>query len=67
MAKRKKKRRPERPERPEKPACLEGKWQFGPDVPTYDFFEHRNLNDPGDLGEVLEDFIFGLERGIFLL
>ena len=46
-----------RPARPKKPACLENKWQFGPDVPTYDFFEHRNLDDPGDREEVLEDLI----------
>ena len=40
-------------QRPAKPACLEGKWTFGPDVPTDDFFEHQNLEDHGDLGEVL--------------
>jgi hypothetical protein len=37
------KKKKRRPERPSKPACLEGKWHFDLDVPTYDFFEHQNL------------------------
>src|SRR4026207_1112771 len=36
-------------QRPAKPTCLEGKWTFGPDVPTDDFFEHQNPEDHGDL------------------
>lgn len=60
---RKKKRRPQRPA---KPACLEGKWHFDPDVPTYDFFEHQNLEDYGDLGEALENVVFTIEEGDFL-
>jgi hypothetical protein len=65
MAKNKPKQTP-RPERAAKPACLEGKWNFSPDVPIYDFFEDRDPKDPSDLGEVLQDFLFGLKRGIFL-
>ena len=40
MAKNKPKQTP-RPERAAKPACLEGKWNFSPDVPIYDFFKDR--------------------------
>jgi hypothetical protein len=53
-------------QRPAKPACLEGKWTFGPDVPTDDFFEHKNPADPGHLGEVLDQVIFCIEEGDFL-
>jgi hypothetical protein len=60
------KKKNRRPQRPAKPACLEGKWQFDPDVPTYDFLEHQNLEDYGDLGEVLENVIFYIEEGDFL-
>ena len=67
MARKKKKQRPARPERPAKPACLEGKWHFGSDVPTYDFFEHRSLDDPADREEILENVIESLERGEFLV
>ena len=56
MARKKKKQRPSRP-RDRKPACLEGRWHFDTDVPTYDFFEHRSLDDPGDLGELVKDVI----------
>jgi hypothetical protein len=55
-----------RKQRPTKPECLEGKWHFGPDVPTDDFFEHQNPEDHGDLGEVLENVIFCIEQGYFL-
>ena len=67
MARKKKKQRPARPERPAKPACLEGKWHFGSDVPTYDFFEHRSLDDPADREEIIENVIESLERGEFLV
>jgi hypothetical protein len=60
------KKKKRRPERSSKPACLEGKWHFDLDVPTYDFFEHQNLEDYGDLGEVLENVIFYIEQGDFL-
>ena len=55
-----------RPERPARPACLEGKWHFGPDVPTYNLFEHRNPENQSHLGEVLHNVIFHLERVDFL-
>ncbi len=68
MARRKKKQkhRSARPARPTRPACLEGKWHFGPDVPTYDIFEHQDPNDPGDLGEILDNLLFAIEEGDFL-
>src|SRR3954447_26327276 len=66
MARKKKKQRPTRPARPTKPACLEGKWQFGPDVPTYDYFEHQDPSDHGDLGEILDNLLFAIEEGDFL-
>ena len=36
------------------------------DVPTRDYFEHLNLDDPGDLGEALDNLIHDLETGHFL-
>src|SRR4051812_22363110 len=63
---RKKKHRPSKPLRPTRPACLEGRWHFDPDVPTYDFFKHLNPDDEGDLGEVLHEVVFWIEEGYFL-
>ena len=40
---------------------------FDPDIPVHDFFEHLNLDDPGDLEEALYNFIFDLESNYFLL
>lgn len=37
-----------------------------PEAPTSDFFEHRNLNNHGDLEGLLQDFIFEMESGYFL-
>jgi hypothetical protein len=37
-----------------------------PEVPTYDFFEHRNLSDHGQLERLLDDLIFELENEDFL-
>jgi hypothetical protein len=61
------KKKKRRPERPAKPACLEGKWHFDPDVPTYDLFEHRSPDDPADRDEIIEEVIESLERGEFLV
>jgi hypothetical protein len=36
------------------------------DVPIYDYFEHLDLNDPGDLDEALGRLIYGLGTGYFL-
>ncbi len=36
------------------------------DVPTRDLFEHLNLDDPGDLGRSLDDFIYNISSGYFL-
>ena len=62
----KKKQRPSRPVRPTNAACLEGRWHFDPDVPTYDFFERQDPDDQGDLGEVLDNLISCIEKGYFL-
>ena len=32
-------------------------WNFGAEVPTIDFFESFDLDDPGDVVEALEDFV----------
>jgi hypothetical protein len=62
----KKKQRPTKPMRPTKPACLEGLWHFDPDVPTYDLFENLNPVEHEDLGEVLHQVVFWIEKGYFL-
>jgi hypothetical protein len=51
---------------PEKSASLENEWEFGPDVPTYDFFEHRDVRAESDLEWLVNDFNYALERGDFL-
>ena len=50
----------------EKSASLENVWTFGPDVPTFDFFEHRDVRDEGQREWLLNDLIYALERGDFL-
>jgi hypothetical protein len=40
---------------------------FDPDIPVNDFFEHLNLDNPADLEEALDNFIFELENGYFLI
>lgn len=50
----------------EKSASLAGKWEFGPDVPTYDFFEGRDLRAPSELEWLVNDLTAALERGEFL-
>jgi hypothetical protein len=49
-----------------KPACLEGKWTFDRDVPTYDFFEGKDLTKSGDLEEVVSTLANDIEDGHFL-
>src|SRR3954464_14548624 len=50
----------------EKSASLENEWTFGPDVPTSDFFQHRDVRDESDLEWLVNDLIYALERGDFL-
>ena len=50
----------------EKSASLENKWEFGQDVPTCDFFEHRDVRDESDREWLFNDLIYALERGDFL-
>jgi len=40
----KKKRQP----MPERPGLI--RWEFGPEIPTHDFFEEQNLDDIFDVG-----------------
>src|SRR6516165_4585596 len=51
---------------PEKSASLENDWVFGPDVPTTDFFQHRDVRSDSDLEWLINDLIYALERGKFL-
>ncbi len=50
----------------EKSAALENEWTFGPDVPTSDFFQHRDVRDESDREWLVNDLIHALERGDFL-
>ena len=56
----KKKKQPQ-PERP-----LPIKWEFGPDIPTYDFLEGIKLNDLWGLQEAIGYFVHKMEDGQFL-
>src|SRR6266498_5254991 len=42
------------------------RWEFGPDIPTHDFLEEGPLDDPLNLQEAIENFVFMLEEGDFL-
>jgi hypothetical protein len=50
----------------EKSASLENEWSFGPDVPTSDFFQHRDVRDEGQREWLVNDLIYALERADFL-
>lgn len=50
----------------EKSTSLENEWEFGPDVPTYDFFQHRDIRDESDREWLVNDLIYALERDDFL-
>ncbi len=50
----------------EKSVSLENEWTFGPNVPTYDFFQHRDVREESDREWLLNDLIYALERGDFL-
>ena len=45
----------EKQPRPERPLPL--KWEFGQDIPTYDFIKDYRLDDPSGVEEAVEDFI----------
>jgi hypothetical protein len=40
---------------------------FDPDIPVNDTLEHLNLDEPGDLEEALDNFIYELENGYFFM
>src|SRR5208283_5042237 len=50
--------------RPDRPLPL--KWEFGPDIPTYDFLEDTRLDNPRGLQEAVENFIHKMEKADFL-
>ena len=50
----------------ERSASLENEWTFGPDVPTNDFLQHRDVHSDSDLEWLVSDLIHALERGDFL-
>jgi hypothetical protein len=50
----------------ERAACLEGKWTFEPDVPTFDYFENRDIDEVAELEWVVDDLITELQKGDFL-
>jgi hypothetical protein len=39
---------------------------FDPNVPTYDYFEHIDLDDPGCIDQALDNLIHDIETGYFL-
>jgi hypothetical protein len=50
--------------RPDRPLPL--KWEFDPDVPTYDFVKDYRLDDPSGVEEAVEDFISKMDKDDFL-
>ncbi len=51
-------------ENPGKPSQI--RWEFGPEIPTEDFFEATRPDRSWDLYDVVEDFIYMLKNGEFL-
>ena len=49
---------------PERPRPLE--WQFGPDIPTYDFIKDYRLDDPSGVEEAVEDLTSKMDKDDFL-
>ncbi len=58
----KKKKKKNAVSKPAAPIC----WEFGPDIPTRDFFEERDLDELGDLEEAVDNFVYLVEGGTFL-
>ena len=56
----KKKKQP----RPDRPLPL--KWEFAPDIPTYDFIKDYRLDEPWGVEEAVESFIYKMEKDGFL-
>jgi hypothetical protein len=50
----------------EKSTSLENQWTFGPEVPTSDLFEHRDVRNESDREWLVNDLIYDLGRGDFL-
>lgn len=43
------------------------RWEFGPDIPTYDFLEGITLDDNWGLQEAVDHFVFKVEQKSFLI
>lgn len=61
MSKKKKKKQPT----PERPGPI--RWQFDSTIPTHDFLEGRSLDDTFDLQEAVDNFVYEMEGGRFLI
>jgi hypothetical protein len=48
------------------PKSVQMSWDFGPDVPTHDFLEEGPLDDPWNLQQAVEDFVFWVKEDQFL-
>ncbi len=49
---------------PERPLPL--RWEFGPDIPTYDFVKDCGLDEPSGVEEAVENFIYKMKKHDFL-
>lgn len=54
-----------KPGRKPRPATLS--WEFDPDIPTHDFFKDMPLNDPWNLEQAVERFVYWMEEDRFLI
>jgi hypothetical protein len=54
----------EKQPRPDRPLPLQ--WEFGPDIPTYDFIKDYRLDKPWGVQDAVEDFIHKMEKDDFL-
>jgi hypothetical protein len=61
MARKRRRRRSQRSKR-----TAQNQVSLDANVPTQDFFEHINLDDPGDLDKALNNLVFDLKAGYFL-
>jgi len=43
------------------------RWEFGPDIPTYDFLEGMSLNERWDLHEAVDNFVYKVKQRSFFI
>lgn len=46
--------------------AVQSRVHFDPSVPTYNYLEHIDLDDPGHIDEALDNLIHGIKTGYFL-